>query len=86
MARRPLAIPFGGEEFRSIRERAGLDLTSLARELEEVGHKVHPSTLGKIEAEKHRPSPALLRALTVALHVSVDDFAPRPVDQRSVTG
>lgn len=57
---------------REVRERAGLSLVTLADLCEKHGRKVHASTLGKLEAEQHRPSPELLLALTKALKVELD--------------
>jgi transcriptional regulator with XRE-family HTH domain len=74
MARRPLSLPFSAEALRETRERAGLTLVEVAERCKKAGHSVHSSTLGKIESSKHLPSPALLRALTTALDVTVDDL------------
>src|SRR6476619_3967769 len=65
-----------GQRLRSERERHGLSLRELARELE-----ISPSALSQIETGKSRPSVSTLYAIVSALGMSLDELfggVPRP--------
>ena len=55
---------------------------TLAETLTEHGHKVHRTTISRVETGSHMPSPALLIALTEVLEGSIDDLL-MPAGERS---
>lgn len=78
MVKQSISLPFDGAKLREHRERAGLHHSDLANRCEQVGHKVDRSRLSQLENGGGKPSPPLLRALTEALGISVDDLLAKP--------
>ena len=81
MASRP--VPRVGERLREARQRRGVSVRSLAREL-----GVSASLISQIETGKSQPSVSTLYAMTTALGISVEDvFASVPAgDAAAVDG
>ena len=80
MAPRP--VPRVGERLREARQRRGVSVRSLAREL-----GVSASLISQIETGKSQPSVSTLYAMTTALGISVEDvFASVPAGETSVDG
>src|SRR5215218_768324 len=78
MAPRP--VPRVGERLREMRQRRGVSVRSLAREL-----GVSASLISQIETGKSQPSVSTLYAMTTALGISVEDvFASVPAGDLSV--
>ena len=78
MASRP--VPRVGERLREARQRRGVSVRSLAREL-----GVSASLISQIETGKSQPSVSTLYAMTTALGISVEDvFASAPAGDGSV--
>ena len=70
----PRPVPRVGERLREARQRRGVSVRSLARELE-----VSASLISQIETGKSQPSVSTLYAMTTALGISVEDvFASAP--------
>lgn len=77
MAPRP--VPRVGERLREVRQRRGVSVRSLAREL-----GVSASLVSQIETGKSQPSVSTLYAMTTALGISVEDvFASVPAGDAS---
>ncbi len=74
MAKQPLSLPFDGAKLREHRQRAGLLHVDLAELCKTVGHTVDRSRISQLENGVGKPSPPLLRALTEALGITVDDL------------
>src|SRR5215207_8263475 len=80
MAPRP--VPRVGERLREVRQRRGVSVRSLAREL-----GVSASLVSQIETVKSQPSVSTLYALTTALGISVEDvFTASPTAGASSAG
>ena len=78
MASRP--VPRVGERLREARQRRGVSVRSLAREL-----GVSASLVSQIETGKSQPSVSTLYAMTTALGISVEDvFASVPAGDAAV--
>ena len=76
------AVPRVGERLREARQRRGVSVRSLAREL-----GVSASLVSQIETGKSQPSVSTLYAMTTALGISVEDvFASVPADDASSEG
>lgn len=70
----PPSVPYVGERLREHRQRKGISVRSLAREL-----GVSASLISQIETGKSQPSVSTLYAMTTALGISVEDvFAAAP--------
>ena len=70
----PRPVPRVGERLREARQRRGVSVRSLARDL-----GVSASLISQIETGKSQPSVSTLYAITTALGISVEDvFAPAP--------
>jgi transcriptional regulator with XRE-family HTH domain len=70
----PRPVPYVGERLREHRQRRGVGVRSLAREL-----GVSASLISQIETGKSQPSVSTLYAMTTALGISVEDvFAAAP--------
>ena len=82
MVKQSISLPFDGKKLREHRERAGMHHVDLAQRCMEVsGHQVDRSRISQLENGVGKPSPPLLRALTEALGVSVDDLLAEPQDR-----
>ena len=78
----PRPVPRVGERLREARQRRGVSVRSLAREL-----GVSASLVSQIETGKSQPSVSTLYAMTTALGISVEDvFASVPAGDTSVDG
>jgi len=76
----PRSVPRVGERLREARQRRGISVRSLAREL-----GVSASLISQIETGKSQPSVSTLYAMTTALGISVEDvFASVPAGDPSV--
>jgi len=76
----PRPVPRVGERLREARQRRGVSVRSLAREL-----GVSASLISQIETGKSQPSVSTLYAMTTALGISVEDvFAAVPAVDGSV--
>ena len=75
----PRPVPRVGERLREARQRRGVSVRSLAREL-----GVSASLISQIETGKSQPSVSTLYAMTTALGISVEDvFASVPAGDAS---
>jgi transcriptional regulator with XRE-family HTH domain len=75
MARQTLSLPIDASAVRTARERAGLNMQGFADRCRVVGgYSVSPSYLGKVERGLYRPSAPLLKAISLALGVEIDDL------------
>jgi transcriptional regulator with XRE-family HTH domain/quercetin dioxygenase-like cupin family protein len=75
----PRSVPRVGERLRAARQRRGVSVRSLAREL-----GVSASLISQIETGKSQPSVSTLYAMTTALGISVEDvFASVPAGDAS---
>ncbi len=73
----PRPVPRVGERLREARQRRGVSVRSLAREL-----GVSASLISQIETGKSQPSVSTLYAMTTALGISVEDvFASVPASE-----
>ncbi|HEX7187156.1 MAG TPA: cupin domain-containing protein [Actinomycetes bacterium] len=73
----PRPVPYVGERLREHRQRRGVSVRSLAREL-----GVSASLISQIETGKSQPSVSTLYAMTTALGISVEDvFAGSASDE-----
>jgi transcriptional regulator with XRE-family HTH domain len=73
----PPSVPYVGERLREHRQRKGISVRSLAREL-----GVSASLISQIETGKSQPSVSTLYAMTTALGISVEDvFAGSASDE-----
>ena len=78
----PRPVPRVGERLREARQRRGVSVRSLAREL-----GVSASLISQIETGKSQPSVSTLYAMTTALGISVEDvFASVPAGDASEVG
>ena len=78
----PRPVPRVGERLREARQRRGVSVRSLAREL-----GVSASLISQIETGKSQPSVSTLYAMTTALGISVEDvFASVPAGDAAVVG
>jgi transcriptional regulator with XRE-family HTH domain/quercetin dioxygenase-like cupin family protein len=76
----PRSVPRVGERLRAARQRRGVSVRSLAREL-----GVSASLISQIETGKSQPSVSTLYAMTTALGISVEDvFASVPAGDGAV--
>lgn len=69
-----LQLPFSREKLRELREREGLTGAGLARRCTENGHRVSSQHVARVQAGPWMPSAPLLKALAIALDVTVDDL------------
>ena len=78
----PRPVPRVGERLREARQRRGVSVRSLAREL-----GVSASLISQIETGKSQPSVSTLYAMTTALGISVEDvFASVPAGDAAAVG
>ena len=78
----PRPVPYVGERLREHRQRSGVSVRSLAREL-----GVSASLISQIETGKSQPSVSTLYAMTTALGISVEDvFAAAAAEEVAVDG
>jgi transcriptional regulator with XRE-family HTH domain len=69
----PQPVPYVGERLREARQRRGVGVRSLARDL-----GVSASLISQIETGKSQPSVSTLYAMTTALGISVEDVFAAP--------
>lgn len=69
----PRPVPYVGQRLREHRQRRGISLRSLAREL-----GVSASLISQIETGKSQPSVSTLYAMTTALGISLEDVFSAP--------
>ncbi len=75
----PRLVPYVGERLREHRQRRGISVRSLAREL-----GVSASLISQIETGKSQPSVSTLYAMTTALGISVEDVFAAPAGDAAI--